>query len=617
MQKIRMTRYSSGSGCGCKLSPSTLETILTDALCGPDQERLIIGNSSGDDAAVYDLQDGNYLIFTTDFFTPVVDDAFDFGYIAAVNAINDVYAMGGKPMLALGILAWPIDRLTAEQARPVIQGARKACEDANIPLAGGHSIENPEPVFGLAVNGTVPKAQLKTNTGARPGDLIFLTKALGTGLLATGEKKGLLLEKDLGVAAREMKKFNSIGFELSRVSGVHAMTDVTGFGLLGHLLEICEQSGIGASIDFSTIPLLTDLSYYVQAGCIAGGLRRNRESYGHKITRLNEPVSSILYDPQTSGGLLVAVSPEDSHRVRDLFSQNGLDAFTTPIGEITEQQKNQPLIEVTGHDHIQEISLDRVSAKGRSGKVIEVVQKSTVFPEIRGDCSPPVPADGSLREMAKMMKGFVKDLWRYRKELRKQSWIKKFAKKNGYSVNPHFMFFMNLRQWLIESEQSFGKRYCPCFEPSSDENLNRAMICPCEYIDADIEQKGTCHCTLFGRKDLGDEGYREAEARLMREYRVELKFQDGLLDTTEIPLDPFRGLKVPDSYHLTKRAILLHGLPLGVYVAKEFEAENLDQWGREKGFRVEIEPYNGDAIFGSASGEDPSGFRVTINPPVP
>jgi|GEM_PF-51694 len=603
---IQLTRYSTGSGCGCKLSPATLDTILKGTFTFPDADKLIVGNSTHDDAAVYDMGNSQYLIFTTDFFTPIVDDPFDFGYIAAVNAINDVYAMGGKPLLAVAILGWPINRLKAEEARRVVEGGRAACKDAGIPLAGGHSIENPEPLFGLAVNGLVEPAHLRTNSSARAGDLLFLTKSLGSGLLATAEKNVTLRGEDKGVAAAEMKKLNLLGMELGKIPAVHALTDVTGFGLLGHLLEICRNSGVSAELDYGKIHQLTDLAHYVANGSIAGGLTRNLESYGGEISPIPEPARSILADPQTAGGLLFTVDPLKEAEIVVLMKQYGLEKHIQPIGKITERAKGKRgsiRITVQGVENMSGRTFAMLDPQKYPERLYAEPTQSKVFPGARADCSNPIPTKGSWKEMRQMMSAFFADLWKNRKRLGTQSWIQKFAEKKGYSVNPHLMFQYNLRLWLLESEDAFGKRYCPCFEPCNLEEINKKMICPCEYIDADIEDKGTCHCTLFGRKDLSNEDWKAAEARLMREYRVELKTTLDVLDTSGMPLDRHRGLKVPDSYHLTKRGISLYGLPLQVYTETAFEAENLRKWAAYKGWETQVRDY-----------DLRPGFLVTISP---
>lgn len=343
---IRLTQYSHGAGCGCKISPKVLEQILSGSFAMPDNDRLIVGNHSKDDAAVYDLGNGSALISTTDFFMPVVDDPFDFGRIAAANAISDVYAMGGKPLLAIAILGWPINKLEPSVAQRVIEGGKSICVEAGIPLAGGHSIDSPEPIFGLAVNGLVDIDKIKQNNTAREGDVLFLTKPLGVGILTTAEKKGLLKEEHRGLAAKQMMQLNKVGEALGRLPGVHAMTDVTGFGLFGHLTEMAEGSGLTAILDrFDAIPLITsDLQSYIRQQSVPGGTHRNWDSYGEKIDLGKETVAdpeiikAILADPQTSGGLLIAVGENDVPAVRAVLENAGLGAFTEPIGHMTKAE---------------------------------------------------------------------------------------------------------------------------------------------------------------------------------------------------------------------------------------------------------------------------------------
>ena len=255
-KKIRLTQYSHGAGCGCKIAPSVLETFLKTDYVAPDDPRLLVGNNTKDDAAVYDLGDGTGVISTTDFFMPIVDDPFEFGRVAATNAISDIYAMGGTPMMAIAILGWPINVLAAEVAQKVIDGGRHACGEAGIHLAGGHSIDSPEPIFGLAVTGRVDLAHLKQNCTAKAGDQLFLTKPIGVGILTTAEKQGKLLPEHARLAVESMMTLNTIGAELAKIDGVTAMTDVTGFGLLGHLLEICEGSTLSATVNLNNVPLL-------------------------------------------------------------------------------------------------------------------------------------------------------------------------------------------------------------------------------------------------------------------------------------------------------------------------------------------------------------------------
>ena len=333
---IRLTQYSSGAGCGCKIAPNLLEEILAGSGdASPPDARLLVGNELRDDAAAWLLDDGETLLLaTTDFFMPIVDDPYDFGRIAAANAISDIYAMGGRPVLALAVLGWPIDQLPPAVAREVIRGARAICAEAAITLAGGHSIDSPEPIFGLAVNGLVKRSHLKANEGARPGDLLILTKPLGVGILATAEKKGQLRPEDVGKAAASMTRLNSVGAKLARLASVHAMTDVTGFGLFGHLLEMCRASKVSAGIDFAAVPQLGDLAGYLTAGMAPGGTRRNWASYGTAIDCPDEIRRAILSDPQTSGGLLIAFDPAARADVEGVLHAHGLAIDAHPIGTI-------------------------------------------------------------------------------------------------------------------------------------------------------------------------------------------------------------------------------------------------------------------------------------------
>ncbi len=343
MENIKLTQYSHGAGCGCKISPKILDEILHSNFSMPDNDRLIVGNHSKDDAAVYDLKNGTALISTTDFFMPIVDDPFNFGRIASANAISDVYAMGGSPIMAIAILGWPINVIPPKVATKVIEGSKSICLEAGIPLAGGHSIDSPEPIFGLAVNGLVDIKHLKQNNTAQRGDLLLLTKPIGVGVLTTAEKKGILKEQHKMLAANQMMRLNKVGALLSKIDGVHAMTDVTGFGLLGHLIEMAEGSGLSAMVDFNQVPLISnELPDYVQQGSVPGGTNRNWDSYGHKV-HFNEEASSGLYknilaDPQTSGGLLISVAEKSYDEVVEVLSANGLEDFAKPIGQITEKE---------------------------------------------------------------------------------------------------------------------------------------------------------------------------------------------------------------------------------------------------------------------------------------
>ncbi len=304
---IKLSQYSHGAGCGCKISPAVLDTILHSN--GPKTKFpfLLVGNESKDDAAVYEIGDGTCIISTTDFFMPIVDDPFTFGAIASVNAISDVYAMGGEPFMAIAILGWPIDKIPPDVAREVLEGSRKVCADAGIPLAGGHSIDCPEPVFGLAVTGKLKKEHLKRNNTAKEGDVLYLTKPLGIGIITTAQKKGIVSEAHLQKAVETMLTLNKLGSEFGKLPYVNAMTDVTGFGLLGHLTEVCEGSGLSAEIEFDKVPKFNFLETYIQQKSMPGGTQRNWDSYGKKISSISDDQRSILADPQTSGGLLVSV----------------------------------------------------------------------------------------------------------------------------------------------------------------------------------------------------------------------------------------------------------------------------------------------------------------------
>lgn len=330
---IKLTQYSHGAGCGCKISPVILDKILHSPIKHSTDARLLVGNDTRDDAAVFDLGNGTALISTTDFFMPIVDDAYDFGRIASANAISDVYAMGGKPVLAIAILGWPIDKLPAEVAQKVLEGARAVCADAGITLAGGHSIDCPEPVFGLAVNGIVDIKNLKQNSTATAGCRLYLTKALGVGILSTAQKRGVLKPEDAAVALESMSALNKIGEVLGGMPEVKAMTDVTGFGLLGHLSEMCEGSNLQAVIEFDKVPKITSINEYLNQGCIPGGTIRNWASYGHKIAPITERQQHILADPQTSGGLLIAVYTDDVASFEADLRGNGIDEnCIRPIG---------------------------------------------------------------------------------------------------------------------------------------------------------------------------------------------------------------------------------------------------------------------------------------------
>lgn len=339
MDPVKLTQFSHGAGCGCKIAPAVLDTILQSRLAFADNKNLLVGNSSKDDAAVYDLGNGTALISTTDFFTPIVDDAFAYGRIAGANAISDVYAMGGKPLLAVAILGWPVEKLPAELAQQVLEGAREICAEAGIPLAGGHSIDTPEPIFGLAVNGLVNITHLKQNSTAKEGDLLLLTKPLGVGILATAQKRNVLKEEHLSLLIKQLGTLNKAGEVLGKLSGVHAMTDVTGFGLLGHLIEMAEGSGLGAELVYRQIPILTTAREYLPQRIVPDATYRNWNGYSSKVgfgTGVNVMEAfTILPDPQTNGGLLIAVDPGSLEEVQEVLKQLGLEDYTEPIGLMT------------------------------------------------------------------------------------------------------------------------------------------------------------------------------------------------------------------------------------------------------------------------------------------
>ena len=335
-EKIKLTQFSHGAGCGCKISPQVLDEILSHSKESKTHFRnLLVGNDERDDAAVLDLGDGTAVISTTDFFMPIVDDAFTFGRIAAANAISDIYAMGGSPLMAIAILGWPVNAIPSSLAGEVVKGAQRTCQEAGIPLAGGHSIDSPEPIFGLAVTGRVDVKHIKKNGGANTGDVLFLTKPLGIGILSTAQKKGLVTVEHEELAARTMMQLNTIGEKLGKISGVTAMTDVTGFGLGGHLLEMCKASNKSAQIHFEALPLIDESIHdYIEKGCVPGGTNRNHDSYGLEIDFRNSNDRFILCDPQTSGGLLIAVNPDVADEVRLLLQNENL--YHKPIGNIVE-----------------------------------------------------------------------------------------------------------------------------------------------------------------------------------------------------------------------------------------------------------------------------------------
>lgn len=345
---VKLTQYSRGAGCGCKIAPSVLTEILKSDISFPADKKLLVGNSSSDDAAVYDLGNGTALISTTDFFMPVADDAFDFGKIAAANALSDVYAMGGSPLMAIAILGWPIEKLPVSIAQRVLEGARVVCAEAGIPLAGGHSIDSTEPLFGLAVSGIVELQHLKKNNTAEEGDLIFLTKPIGVGILSTAQKRGLIKEEHIRIMLNQMTGLNKQGAIFGKCMNVTAMTDVTGFGLLGHLVEMAEGANLSAELYYSQIPVAEGVKEYLSQKAIPDATFRNWNSYSSKVA-FEKGVNvmeafSLLPDPQTNGGLLISVKSSAAEEIVQLMSEQGLGNFVKPIGKFI--KRSEKIIEV-------------------------------------------------------------------------------------------------------------------------------------------------------------------------------------------------------------------------------------------------------------------------------
>lgn len=338
---VKLTQYSHGSGCGCKIAPGILDKLLGSLAPAPADPRLLVGNAEKDDAAVYDMGNGRAIISTTDFFMPIVDDAFDFGRIAAVNALSDVYAMGGKPLLAIAILGWPVEKLPVEIAGRVLEGAKAVCASAGIPLAGGHSIDNPEPVFGLAVTGEVSIANLKRNSTATENCILFLTKPLGTGILSTAQKMGLVQEEDYRLGVETMLLLNKAGEHFGGLAYVRAMTDITGFGLLGHLGEMADGSNLTAEVEFAKLPVLPNLDHYLQQNCMPAGATRNWSGYYKGIAGVTDNFA-VLCDPQTSGGLLVAVEAAHEKDFIAEASKCGLDLQS--FGKLVKRQADRIII---------------------------------------------------------------------------------------------------------------------------------------------------------------------------------------------------------------------------------------------------------------------------------
>ncbi len=340
----RLTQLSHGGGCGCKIAPGVLEQILAKTAPQLVPPQLLVGIETSDDAAVYQLNDSQAIVATTDFFMPIVDDPYDFGRIAATNAISDIYAMGGTPLFALAIVGMPVNTLPMETIRRILEGGESVCAAAGIPIAGGHTIDSVEPIYGLVAIGLVHPRNLRRNGGAKPGDALILGKGLGVGLYSAAYKKGQLSAHDYATMIASTTQLNTPGSTLGCLAGVHAMTDVTGFGLLGHLLEVCKASDVAAQLDYAALPILPNALDYAARGCVTGASARNWAAYGKSVQldpeRFGDAERALLTDPQTSGGLLVACAPEVVTEVLSLFLQQGFERAAV-IGEVV---KGRPKI---------------------------------------------------------------------------------------------------------------------------------------------------------------------------------------------------------------------------------------------------------------------------------
>jgi len=330
----RLTSLSHGGGCGCKIAPGVLSEILRGSAKMPMPKELLVGIETADDAAVYQLNDEQALIATTDFFMPIVDDPFDFGRIAATNAISDIYAMGARPIMALALVGMPLEKLPVSVIRKVLEGGESVCAQAGIPIAGGHSIDTLEPIYGLVALGLVHPDKVKRNSSARAGDVLILGKPLGIGILSAAIKKGKLSAAGYAQMLDWTTRLNTPGEALGAMPAVHAITDVTGFGLAGHLLEVCRGSHLAAEVDFSSIPVIGEALDWVKQGVATGASDRNWKGYGHEVDFRGEAwQQKLLSDPQTSGGLLVACAPEAEKAVLEIFRQQGFAEART-IGKL-------------------------------------------------------------------------------------------------------------------------------------------------------------------------------------------------------------------------------------------------------------------------------------------
>jgi selenide,water dikinase len=334
--QVRLTQFSHGGGCGCKIAPGVLEQILSKTAPGLIPKDLLVGIETSDDAAVYRLNDRQAIVATTDFFMPIVDDPFDFGAIAATNAISDVYAMGGQPLFALALVGMPVNQIPLEVIRKILEGGESVCTRAGIPIAGGHTIDSVEPIYGLVAIGLVDPRNLKRNAGAKPGDKLVLGKPFGVGIISAALKKGRLDDAGYKAMIATTTKLNTPGTKLGTLDDVHALTDVTGFGLLGHLLEIAKGSNAGARLHWDTIPILPQALEFAAEGISTGASARNWTGYGNRVklgANITDAQKALLTDPQTSGGLLVACAPQACDEVMRIFRDEGFGEAAI-VGEI-------------------------------------------------------------------------------------------------------------------------------------------------------------------------------------------------------------------------------------------------------------------------------------------
>lgn len=334
--QVRLTQFSHGGGCGCKIAPGVLEQILAKTAPGLIPRELLVGIETSDDAAVYRINDRQAIVATTDFFMPIVDDPFDFGAIAATNAISDVYAMGGQPLFALALVGMPVNQIPLEVIRKILEGGESVCARAGIPIAGGHTIDSVEPIYGLVAIGLVDPLHLKRNSGALAGDKLILGKPIGVGIISAALKKARLDDAGYKAMIATTTQLNTPGTKLGRLEGVHALTDVTGFGLLGHLLEIAKGSKAAAKLDWSRVPLLPQALELAREGIATGASGRNWAGYGNRVklgAKLGEAEKALLTDPQTSGGLLVACSPSTAEEVLAIFRSEGFPSAAI-VGEV-------------------------------------------------------------------------------------------------------------------------------------------------------------------------------------------------------------------------------------------------------------------------------------------